>query len=121
MVFYEAPHKLQRTLKDMLDVFGDRQITICRELTKLHEEIWRTTVNEASVHYDENPPKGEFVLVVEGAKETGSTEISEDDAVDAVLELFKNGASLSEASKQIAREYGLSKSVLYKAVLERKE
>ena len=120
IVFYEAPHKLQRTLKDLLEILGNRQITICRELTKLHEEIWRTTIEVAAEHYDENPPRGEFVLVVEGAREENKTEGSFEEAVERVLALFNDGDSLSEASKKIAKEFGLSKSLLYKAVLEKK-
>lgn len=120
IVFYEAPHKLQRTLKDLLEILGNRQITICRELTKLHEEIWRTTIEVAAEHYDENPPRGEFVLVVEGAREENKTEGSFEEAVERVLALFNDGDSLSEASKKIAKEFGLSKSLLYKAFLEKK-
>ena len=68
MIFYEAPHKLLYTLKDMLEYFGDRKISLCRELTKIHEEIFRTTLSQAVEHYTVNKPKGEFVLVIEGAK-----------------------------------------------------
>lgn len=68
MVFYEAPHKLLRTLEDLLAVLGDREIAVCRELTKLHEETRRTTLSEAAAYYRDNAPRGEFVLVIAGAK-----------------------------------------------------
>lgn len=69
LIFYEAPHKLIYTLKDMLEYFGDRRISLCRELTKIHEEVFRTTLAQAVEYYEANKPKGEFVLVIEGAKE----------------------------------------------------
>ena len=121
IVFYEAPHKLQRTLHDLLNCLGDRKITICREMTKLHEEIWRTTLNEAAAHYDEIAPKGEFVLVIEGAKEERVEEKTLDEAVNKALSMCRNGISLSEASKDTAKITGFSKSVIYKAALERKK
>ena len=121
IVFYEAPHKLQRTLHDFQDAFGDRNITICREMTKLHEEIWRTTLKDAVLHYDEYPPKGEFVLVLEGAKENNTEENTLEDAVELTLMMCEDGISLSEASKDIAKKTGFSKSVIYKAALERKK
>lgn len=81
MIFYEAPHKLVSTLADMSEVFGaDRPISLCRELTKLHEEVVRTTLGEALTKYTETPPKGEFVLIVAGAPETVKESASEDDA-----------------------------------------
>lgn len=70
MIFYEAPHKLLATLRDLADAFGeDRKISLCRELTKLHEEVRRMTLGEAAAYYEETPPRGEFVLVVAGAEE----------------------------------------------------
>lgn len=81
MIFYEAPHKLVFTLADMSEVFGaDRPVSLCRELTKLHEEVVRTTLGEALTKYTETPPKGEFVLIVAGAPETVKESASEDDA-----------------------------------------
>ncbi|MBR0343547.1 MAG: 16S rRNA (cytidine(1402)-2'-O)-methyltransferase [Oscillospiraceae bacterium] len=121
LVFYEAPHKLQRTLDDFLEVLGDRKITICREMTKIHEEIWRTTISEAVEHFKEVPPKGEFVLVVEGAKEQHISENSFEEAVDYALSMCESGLSLSEASKIVAKSTGFSKSVLYKAALEKRK
>ena len=69
MVFYEAPHKLRSTLQDLLDILGDRRISLVRELTKIHEETILTTLSQAVAHYEANPPRGEFVLIVEGAIE----------------------------------------------------
>ena len=66
MIFYEAPHKLMATLRDMYKYFGERRICLCREITKIHEEFRRTTLSDAIAHYEENPPRGEFVLVIEG-------------------------------------------------------
>lgn len=121
MVFYEAPHKLQRTLHDLLDKFGDRQITICRELTKLHEEVWRTTLEQAACYYDENPPRGEFVLVLAGEKEDVKESGTLEEAVEHALLLTEGGMSLSEAAKTAAKESGFSKSEIYKAASEVKE
>ena len=68
MIFYEAPHKLLSTLRDMLTILGDRRIALCREITKIHEEFVRTTISDAISKYEENPPRGEFVIVIEGKK-----------------------------------------------------
>lgn len=121
LVFYEAPHKLQRTLTDLLSYFGNRKITICREMTKIHEEIWRTTLAEAKSHYDQNNPKGEFVLVLEGAKEEEKTVFTVEEAAERTLLLNEQGMTLSEASKQVSRETGISKSMIYKKVIEGRE
>lgn len=114
MVFYEAPHKLQRTLKDMLEAFGDRRITLCREMTKLHEEIWRTTVSEAKAYYDENPPRGEYVLVIEGYDGPENTELTLEDAAGLATGYMDEGMSASDAAKRAARETGFSRSDIYK-------
>lgn len=114
MVFYEAPHKLCATLGDLERTFGpERRISLCRELTKLHEEIVRTTLGEAVCRYQENPPKGEFVLVVEGAPETAPETLSEEDALRRVLELRDSGLSMKDAARQAAAETGWSKNELY--------
>lgn len=119
MIFYEAPHKLQTTLADLTEAFGvDRRISLCRELTKLHEEVLRMTLGQAVSYYGENPPRGEFVLIVEGAKQTGSQPLSIEDAVQLVAEEIKNGASKKDAVKMIAKETGLPKNALYDAVLQ---
>ena len=98
MIFYEAPHKLVSTLEDMADAFGnDRSISLCRELTKLHEEVVRTTLGEAIEKYTENPPKGEFVLIVAGAPAQEKEVASETDAAARVKALMDTGISRTDA------------------------
>lgn len=114
MIFYEAPHKLQATLADLRDTFGpDRRISLCRELTKLHEEVVRTTLAEAVERYAQQPPKGEFVLVVEGAPEEEPEQISLEEGVRRVLALREQGVSMKDAARQVASETGLGKNELY--------
>ena len=116
MIFYEAPHKLCATLADMAAAFGaERRISLCRELTKLHEEVLRTTLGEAVAHYRDTPPKGEFVLVLEGAPEEAPEEVSLEDGVTRVLEKRAQGLSMKDAARQVAAETGLSKNELYAA------
>ena len=118
MVFYEAPHKLLNTLEDMAGVFGkDRPISLCRELTKLHEEVVRTTLGDAIVKYTENPPKGEFVLVVAGAPEVATETATAGDAAGRVAELIAAGLSRKDAIRQTAKELDLPKNVVYDAAL----
>lgn len=118
MIFYEAPHKLLATLESMAEVFGnDRPISLCRELTKLHEEVVRTTLGEAIEKYTEQPPKGEFVLVVAGAKPEQKAMPTEEDAVTRVRELMETGLSRKDAVKQAAKELNLPKNVVYDAAL----
>ncbi len=118
MVFYEAPHKLLATLESMAEVFGeDRPISLCRELTKLHEEVVRTTLGDAIIKYTEQPPKGEFVLVVAGATPEEKPAATEQDAVKRVKELIEQGISRKDAVKQAAKELGLPKNVVYDAAL----
>ena len=118
MIFYEAPHKLQATLKDLCQTFGpDRPVSLCRELTKLHEEIRRTTLGEAEEYYRENPPKGEFVLVVRGAPPKREEEATLEDGQALVEELMAQGSSQRDAVKQAAKTLGLSRNQLYDAVV----
>ena len=115
MLFYEAPHKLAATLKDLEEAFGpDRRITLCRELTKLHEEILRTTLGQAAELYRDTPPRGEFVLVVEGAPAREEAEATLEDGL-ALAERLRSGEGLSlrDAVKRAARELGLSRNQLY--------
>lgn len=122
MIFYEAPHKLLTTLADMAEVFGgDRPLSLCRELTKLHEEVVRTTLSEALERYTENPPKGEFVLIVAGAKPEEKEIPSETDAAARLAELIAQGLSRKDAVKQTAKELGLSKNVVYEIALKDSE
>ena len=119
MIFYEAPHKLLNTLQDMAEVFGaDRPISLCRELTKLHEEVVRTTLGEAVEKYTETPPKGEFVLIVAGAPEEIREAPSEADAAARVKALLEQGLSRKDAVKQTAAELGLPKNAVYALALE---
>ena len=118
MIFYEAPHKLLATLESMAEVFGDdRPISLCRELTKLHEEVVRTTLGEAIARYSEQPPKGEFVLVVAGAKPAEKEAATADDAAKRVAQLVAEGLSRKDAIKQTAKELDLPKNVVYDAAV----
>ena len=118
MIFYEAPHKLCSTLEDMIAVFGnDRPISLCRELTKLHEEVVRTTLGQALEKYTETPPKGEFVLVVDGAAPVEKEAPTTVDAAQRVRELMAEGISRKDAIKQTAKELGLPKNAVYDAAL----
>ncbi len=118
MIFYEAPHKLLNTLEDMAAVFGaDRPISLCRELTKLHEEVVRTTLQEAIEKYTENAPKGEFVLVIAGAAPAEKEVASEEDAAQMVKRLMLDGMSRKDAIKQTAKALDLPKNVVYDAAL----
>lgn len=118
MVFYEAPHKLLRTLQDMLDVWGDRPVALCRELTKLHEECIRTTLSRAVEHYTEHPPRGEFVLVIGGCGEDAIPK-PQPDLLALVGELVEGGMPLMSAVKQVSREHNAPKNRLYQQALER--
>ena len=118
MIFYEAPHKLLSTLEDMAEVFGaDRPISLCRELTKLHEEVVRTTLGQAIEKYTEQPPKGEFVLVLAGAQRSEEPVATETDAAGRVKALMAQGLSRKDAIKQTAAELKLPKNVVYDAAL----
>lgn len=117
MVFYEAPHKLTDTLADLRATLGDeRRISLCRELTKLHEEVQRTTLSDAVAHYGAKEPRGEYVLVVEGAAPTAA-EADPEAALARVLELRDQGMSLKDASVQAAAEFGMKKRQLYDMAL----
>ena len=119
MIFYEAPHKLKATLGDLVEIFGPaRRISLCRELTKLHEEIVRTTLAGAAEEYRAKEPRGEFVLVVEGAAPQEVAEATLDDGLRRVKALTAEGLSKKDAVRQAAKELGLSKNELYAAALE---
>ena len=118
MIFYEAPHKLQNTLKDLTDAFGpERRISLCRELTKLHEQILRMTLGEAFAYYTENDPRGEYVLILEGAAEASEEALTLEDAVSLALERIASGAFKKDAVREVSRETGFPKNALYDAVL----
>lgn len=119
MIFHEAPHKLRTTLDDLCEAFGpDRRIALCRELTKLHEETMRTTIKGAVDHYRENTPKGEYVLIVEGASPKAGAAVTLEDGVAQVLALREQGMRLKDAAREVASHTGLSKNELYAAALE---
>lgn len=115
LVFYEAPHKLCKTLADMLAAFGDRRISLSRELTKLHEETLRMTLSEAVAYYRDVTPKGEFVIVIEGASEVVA--VCEDPET-VMRELLAKGMSKTEAAKETAKRTGISKSEAYKLAVK---
>ena len=117
MIFYEAPHKLLRTLADLLENFGDRDVALCRELTKVHEEVIRTTLSGALARFTETPPKGEFVLVLAGAPETAGPEMSAEDALVLVERYRAEGRSLKEACKLAAADSGFGKNELYEMAI----
>lgn len=123
MIFYEAPHKLNATLRDMLGAFGNRSIAIVRELTKIHEEVIRTTLEQAVERYSEAPLKGEIVLVIDGAKPVDNNKVyTEEAAADLAIALAaEEDISLSEASKKAAKETGIKKGIIYKLATERDE
>lgn len=121
MIFYEAPHKLVNTLRDMLKYFGNRKISLCRELTKIHEEFFRTDLETALAHYEENPPRGEFVLVVEGKsieeeKAEEEARWSAMTAAEHVALYIDQGLSEKEAIKAAAADRGVSKRDIYNEI-----
>ena len=118
MIFYEAPHKLLATLESMAEVFGsDRKISLCRELTKLHEEVIRTTLGGAIDLYNQQPPKGEFVLVVAGAQPEEKSTATAEDAAFMVNRLIAEGMTRKDAIKEVAKALDLPKNVVYDAAL----
>jgi len=120
MIFYEAPHKLVSTLEDLAELFGgERRISLCRELTKLHEEIRRTTLADALGHYRETPPKGEFVLVVEGETRQEETPVlTLEEAVERVRRLYAAGRPMKDAAKEVAADTGFQKKELYRLAVQ---
>lgn len=121
MVFYEAPHKLLATLGDMAETFGaDRKIAVVRELTKIHEEVFRTTIGEAIEKYENEPPRGEIVLIVSGAKEI-KAQLQLEDAVEIAKEKIKEGNSLNESAKLAAKETGIKKNLIYKVLTQEED
>lgn len=115
MVFYEAPHKLSATLVDFMEAFGgDRPVALCRELSKLHEEVLRMTLAEAAEHYREAPPKGEFVVVVAGAQPQAPKCVTLEEGAAMVAQLReRERLSLKDAARRISSETGLPKNELY--------
>lgn len=113
IVIYEAPHKLRGTLDDILLVLGDRKISLVREISKKYEEVLLTTLSEAVAYYKENEPRGEFVLVIEGAPEKNDAEISEEDIRKAFADAVSEGMTKSAASAAVAKKFGLLRRDVY--------
>ena len=119
LIFYEAPHRLLDTLSYLLDTFGDRNIAVCRELTKLYQEIFRAKLSEAIQHFVDNKPRGEFVLVLEGKKLEDIKEEKKQEWInlsieDHILKYIKDGINKKEAIKLVAKDRELPKSEVYK-------
>lgn len=118
MIFYEAPHKLKATLNDMYSYFGDREIALVRELTKIHETVFRTSLKKAIEYYETENPRGEYVLILAGVEKIKEKQpLTLEEAVGLAKELVNKGVSVNEASKTVAAETGFKKSVIYKELL----
>lgn len=118
LLFYEAPHRLRTTLDDLLEAFGDRPAVLCRELTKLHETVMRTTLAQAAEWYREQEPRGEYVLVIAGAVRTEECAVTLDQGVAMVLERRERGERMKDAVRQVAADTGLARNELYSASLQ---
>jgi 16S rRNA (cytidine1402-2'-O)-methyltransferase len=117
LVFYESPHRLRETLQDFADILGsDRQIVIARELTKLYEEFWRGTIEEAIAYYQEKEPQGEYTLLVAGTPPS-QPQLTEAELKAELLAMMKQGISRSQASRQLAKEISISRNKLYQLAL----
>lgn len=118
MIFYEAPHKLKATLKDMYAYFGDREIAIVKELTKIHETVMRTSLKKAIDYFEIENPRGEYVLIIAGAEKQKKIQpVTLEQAVELANELVSKGMSVNEASKTVAADTGIKKSLIYKELL----
>ena len=118
MIFYEAPHKLRATLEDLRKAFGDdRRISLCRELTKLHEEVLRMTLAEAAAYYTETEPRGEYVLILEGAQKQAAAAPDQQDVLQLVKAKLDAGATKKDAIRQAAAETGMAKNAVYELVV----
>lgn len=117
MIFYEAPHKLNNTLQDFYMTFGDRRLTIARELTKVHEEIIRTTTKVAATAYTDAPLKGEIVLILEGKKTEDTPDMTKEQAVAYAQKLIGGGMRPTDAAKEAAAMAGLKKNEIYKELM----
>ncbi|WP_017307042.1 16S rRNA (cytidine(1402)-2'-O)-methyltransferase [Spirulina subsalsa] len=119
LIFYEAPHRLQQTLQDLAEVLGvDRPVVLARELTKRYEEFWRGTLGDAIAHYTHQSPKGEFTLILGGARESTRLELSEGELKQALEALLAQGLTRSQASRQLAQDTGRPRRAIYQLALE---
>ena len=118
LIFYEAPHRLRTTLADLLAAFGDRNAALCRELTKLHEDTMRATLAQAAAWYQENEPRGEYVLVISGADRRPERAVTLEQGVAMVLERRERGERMKDAVRQVAADTGLARNELYDAALQ---
>ena len=116
MIFYEAPHKLASTLADMAKYWGNRNIALVKELTKIHENVERTTLFEAAQKYSDGSAKGEYVIIIEGKPQDEKEEVTMDSALEIALSLVEKGMSKNEAAKEAAKQTGLKKSDIYKSL-----
>ncbi len=116
MIFYEAPHKLKNTLNDMYNAFGDREIAIIKELTKIHETVFKTSLRAAIEYYNENAPKGEYVLIIKG-KEKENNQFLIEDAIKIAKGLINDGVKPTDAAKEAAKITGFKKGDIYKEIL----
>ena len=121
MLFYEAPHKLKRTLEDLRETFGgDRRVVLAREITKIHEEFLRFTLDEANEYYNDENIKGEFVIVLEGKEK--EEELPSEESVEELMKKYTSqGVDKKEAMKLVAKEKGITKSEVYKQCLKMEE
>ncbi len=119
LIFYEAPHRLTDTLEELFEAFGDRKISLCREITKLNEEIMRTSLSSAVKYYSENSPRGEYVLVIEGQKDSGDIFWKDMSVREQVEHYMSLGMEKMDAIKETARERGVGKSKIYKELIEK--
>lgn len=118
MVFHEAPHKLRATLSDMAEILGDRPVALCRELTKLHEQTLRTTLFQAAALYEQQEPRGEYVLVIAGAQPLEEPAVTLEEGVRRVLHLRESGVKMKDAVRTVAGETNLNKNELYAAAVK---
>ena len=118
MIFYEAPHKLHATLKDFYTTFGDRPIALVRELTKIHEEVIRTTLTAAIERFETEAPRGEFVVIVGGAAKRAQETLTLEQAIAVARDLVNDGLSATAAAKQAAAETGYRKNEIYKGLVD---
>lgn len=114
MVFYEAPHKLPATLRDMAETLGDRRVALVREITKIHEEVIRTTLKKAAERFASEAPRGEFVLVIEGAAPAEAPAVTLEEAAALAADYAAEGLPASEAARRAAAETGCKKGEIYR-------